>query len=72
MAGYQLGSLAYHLGGWAALTLFGAAPPVLALFGWSIKRREAVDPSGPEKSCPYSDQRDQQSSPGNRPQRGSA
>jgi predicted MFS family arabinose efflux permease len=36
--GSQLGSLTYHAGGWIALTLFGAALPVLALLGWSTER----------------------------------
>jgi predicted MFS family arabinose efflux permease len=41
--GAQGGSIAYHLGGWTALTVFGAALPVLALAGWvtepDIRRR---------------------------------
>lgn len=39
-AGSQIGSIAYHAGGWTALTLFGAALPVLALLGWTTERRE--------------------------------
>jgi predicted MFS family arabinose efflux permease len=38
--GSQLGSLAYHAGGWIALTLLGAALPVLALVGWSTEQGE--------------------------------
>jgi predicted MFS family arabinose efflux permease len=41
-AGSQLGSLAYHAGGWTALTLFGGALPVLALLSWTTERREPV------------------------------
>jgi predicted MFS family arabinose efflux permease len=37
--GSQFGSVAYHAGGWTALTLFGVAPPVLALLFWTTERR---------------------------------
>lgn len=37
--GSQLGSLAYHDGGWTVLTAFGAALPVLALLWWCTERR---------------------------------
>ncbi|MFF4283373.1 MFS transporter [Streptomyces kronopolitis] len=37
--GSQIGAVAYHLGGWTALTLFAAALPVLALLGWATERR---------------------------------
>ncbi|GAB7058886.1 MFS transporter [Streptomyces mexicanus] len=37
--GSQLGSLAYHAGGWTALVFFGAALPVLGLLGWLTERR---------------------------------
>jgi predicted MFS family arabinose efflux permease len=42
--GSQVGSLAYHAGGWTALTLFGAALPVLALLLWCTERRTAEVP----------------------------
>jgi predicted MFS family arabinose efflux permease len=37
--GSQFGSVAYHAGGWTALTSFGAAFPVLALLFWATERR---------------------------------
>ncbi|MCO6007207.1 MFS transporter [Actinoallomurus purpureus] len=37
--GSQLGSLAYHDGGWTTLTVFGAALPVLGLLAWCTERR---------------------------------
>jgi predicted MFS family arabinose efflux permease len=37
--GSQLGSLAYHAGGWTALTACGATLPVLALLGWLTEPR---------------------------------
>ena len=37
--GSQFGSIAYRSGGWTALTLFGAALPVLALVLWLIPER---------------------------------
>ncbi|MDT7697504.1 MAG: hypothetical protein QOI75_6874 [Pseudonocardiales bacterium] len=40
VVGSQLGSLAYHAGGWIALTLLGEALPVLALLGWSTEQGE--------------------------------
>jgi predicted MFS family arabinose efflux permease len=45
--GSQLGSLAYHAGGWTALTLLGAALPLLALLYWTTegRRRAAANPS---------------------------
>jgi predicted MFS family arabinose efflux permease len=41
--GSQLGSIAYHSGGWTALTVFGAALPVLGLLFWATERG-AADP----------------------------
>ncbi|MEV0400726.1 MFS transporter [Actinoallomurus sp. NPDC050550] len=37
--GSQLGSVAYHEGGWTALAGFGAALPVLALLAWCTEGR---------------------------------
>ena len=37
--GSQLGSVAYHAGGWTAVTALGAALPVLALLYWTTERR---------------------------------
>jgi predicted MFS family arabinose efflux permease len=37
--GSQLGSVAYHEGGWTALVGFGAALPVLPLLAWCTERR---------------------------------
>ncbi|GAB3957839.1 MFS transporter [Actinoallomurus acanthiterrae] len=37
--GSQLGSVAYHEGGWTTLAGFGAALPVLALLAWCTERR---------------------------------
>ncbi|MFD6751095.1 MFS transporter, partial [Streptomyces anthocyanicus] len=36
--GSQLGSVVYHAGGWTALTLLGAALPLLALLYWTTER----------------------------------
>ncbi|MFJ3207122.1 MFS transporter [Streptomyces flaveolus] len=38
-AGSQLGSVVYHAGGWTAVTLLGAALPIVALLYWSTERR---------------------------------
>jgi predicted MFS family arabinose efflux permease len=38
-AGSQVGSIAYHAGGWSALTWFGGALPVVALALWLIPER---------------------------------
>lgn len=37
--GSQLGSVLYHAGGWAAVTTFGAALPLVALLYWTTERR---------------------------------
>ncbi|GLY67946.1 MFS transporter [Amycolatopsis taiwanensis] len=37
--GSHLGSIVYHAGGWSALTVLGAALPVLALLYWTTERR---------------------------------
>jgi predicted MFS family arabinose efflux permease len=42
-AGSQIGSVAYHAGGWTALTIFGAVLPVLALVGWTTERRAPTE-----------------------------
>jgi predicted MFS family arabinose efflux permease len=39
--GSQLGSIAYHAAGWTAVTVLGAALPVLALLYWTTERRTA-------------------------------
>jgi predicted MFS family arabinose efflux permease len=39
--GSQLGSVAYHAGGWTAVTALGAALPVAALLYWTTERRSA-------------------------------
>jgi predicted MFS family arabinose efflux permease len=46
-AGSQIGSFAFHAGGWTALTLFGAALPVLALLLWltELRGRDSVPQS---------------------------
>ena len=38
--GSQLGSIAYHAWGWTALTLFGAALPLLALLLWALPEQQ--------------------------------
>ncbi|MBA2806850.1 MFS transporter [Streptomyces sp. KM273126] len=38
--GSQLGSIVYHAGGWTALTVLGAALPVIALLYWTTERRQ--------------------------------
>jgi predicted MFS family arabinose efflux permease len=40
--GSQLGSIAYRAGGWSAVTVLGAALPVLALLHWTTERRHTV------------------------------
>lgn len=40
--GSQLGTVAYHLGGWYALAAFGGVLPLLALAGWATERRPAA------------------------------
>ncbi|MET7493270.1 MFS transporter [Streptomyces sp900116325] len=37
--GSQLGSVVYHAGGWTALTVLGAALPVVAFLYWTTERR---------------------------------
>lgn len=39
--GSQLGSIAYHAAGWAAVTVLGAALPASALLYWTTERRTA-------------------------------
>ncbi|MCX4426924.1 MFS transporter [Streptomyces mirabilis] len=39
--GSQLGSIAYHAAGWTAVTVLGAALPVLGLLHWTTERRTA-------------------------------
>lgn len=39
-AGSQLGSLVYHSGGWAGLTVLGAALPLTALLYWASEHRQ--------------------------------
>ncbi len=39
-AGSQLGSVVYHAGGWAALTVLGAVLPLVALLYWTTERRQ--------------------------------
>ncbi len=41
-AGSQLGSVAYHLGGWTAVTVLGAAVPLLGLLAWTTERAGQV------------------------------
>ncbi|WP_327248400.1 MFS transporter [Streptomyces sp. NBC_01320] len=43
-AGSQLGSIVYHAGGWSALTILGAALPVLALLYWTTERGHKPEP----------------------------
>ncbi|MER6976741.1 MFS transporter [Streptomyces carpinensis] len=38
--GSQLGSVVYHAGGWSALTVLGAALPLIALLYWTTERRQ--------------------------------
>jgi predicted MFS family arabinose efflux permease len=46
-AGSQAGSIAYHAGGWTALTILGAVLPVLALLGgWTTERRSQSGSQG--------------------------
>ncbi|MEU2621646.1 MFS transporter [Streptomyces sp. NPDC007157] len=40
--GSQIGSIAYRAGGWSAVSLFGAALPVLALLYWLTERRQSA------------------------------
>jgi predicted MFS family arabinose efflux permease len=40
--GSQFGSIAYRAGGWSAVSLFGAALPVLALLYWLTERRQSA------------------------------
>ncbi|MFJ8113402.1 MFS transporter [Streptomyces sp. NPDC096132] len=40
--GSQLGSVVYHAGGWAALTVLGAALPLIALLYWTTERRQGA------------------------------
>ncbi|MER5183098.1 MFS transporter [Streptomyces sp. NPDC002896] len=44
-AGSQLGSVVYHAGGWTALTVLGAALPLLALLYWTTERRQRAGQS---------------------------
>lgn len=41
--GSLAGSIAYHAGGWTAVTLFGGAPPVAALLLWTAELRGRGD-----------------------------
>ncbi|CAM5445893.1 MULTISPECIES: MFS transporter [Streptomyces] len=41
-AGSQLGSTVYHAGGWAGLTVLGAALPLAALVYWAFERPRAA------------------------------
>jgi predicted MFS family arabinose efflux permease len=51
--GSQAGSYAYHAGGWTAVTLLGAALPLLALLGWlTERRRPALTTSPPPPGSP--------------------
>ncbi|MFG2477705.1 MFS transporter [Streptomyces fagopyri] len=48
--GSQFGSIAYHAAGWTAVSVLGAALPVLALLYWTTERRtdrRAVPPPAP-------------------------
>nr|WP_259471908.1 MFS transporter [Streptomyces shenzhenensis] len=45
--GSQLGSVAYHAGGWGAVSALGAALPLLALLYWLTERRTTAE-SAPE------------------------
>jgi len=38
--GSQLGSLAFHAGGWTAVTVLGSVLPLLALLYWATERRQ--------------------------------
>ncbi|MFF4838193.1 MFS transporter [Streptomyces sp. NPDC001315] len=40
--GSQFGSVAYHAGGWTALTALGAALPLVALLYWTTERRQGA------------------------------
>ncbi|MFI5612900.1 MFS transporter [Amycolatopsis sp. NPDC051903] len=40
-AGSEIGSVAYHLGGWPAVSVFGAAIPLITLLWWTTERRAA-------------------------------
>ncbi len=44
-AGSQLGSTVYHAGGWAAVTVLGAALPLAALVYWAFERPRAERPA---------------------------
>ncbi|KOV74407.1 MFS transporter [Streptomyces sp. MC1] len=44
-AGSQLGSTVYHAGGWAAVTVLGAALPLAALVYWAFERPRAARPA---------------------------
>ncbi|MEV8614662.1 MFS transporter [Amycolatopsis sp. NPDC051373] len=39
--GSEIGSVLYHLGGWTAVSVFGAAIPLIALAWWTTERRSA-------------------------------
>jgi predicted MFS family arabinose efflux permease len=41
-AGSQLGSYAYRIGGWPAVTAAGAALPLLALLAWTTEPRRPI------------------------------
>ncbi|MEU0970674.1 MFS transporter [Streptomyces sp. NPDC005917] len=43
--GSQFGSIAYRAGGWSAVSLFGAALPVLGLLYWLTESRQRVERS---------------------------
>jgi predicted MFS family arabinose efflux permease len=43
--GSQAGSIAYHAGGWTALTILGAALPLLALMLWATERAATREPA---------------------------
>jgi predicted MFS family arabinose efflux permease len=45
-AGSQAGSVAYHAGGWPAVTVLGAALPLAALLLWTGERRARTDHDG--------------------------
>ncbi|WP_430381376.1 MFS transporter [Streptomyces arenae] len=46
--GSQAGSVAYRAGGWGAVSVFGAALPVLALLYWLTERRRGTEHSAQE------------------------
>ena len=46
--GSQAGAIAYHAGGWTALTALGAALPVLALLGWAFEPQQPAPRIGPD------------------------